>query len=238
MILRRTCLRLFGGALFLRGRLRAVAGVQSMLDHILLGCSDLDKGIAFVERRTGVRASVGGVHPGAGTRNALLSLGELHYLEIIAPDPGQSGLKAEPTSVLRTLRHLPAPRIVGWAAHTDDIEALAGRLRQAGIGFHAPVQGSRRRPDGRTLNWRSLKPDDDRGGLIPFFIQWGADSMHPSRDAAAGCSLDEFTLAGPKPEELKTLLRQLSIEAQVDNAAAPLVRARITGPGGSVGITS
>ena len=40
----------------------------AMLDHVLLGCTDLTTGINFVEKHTGVRAAFGGVHPGAGTR--------------------------------------------------------------------------------------------------------------------------------------------------------------------------
>lgn len=105
----------------------------ALLDHILLGFRDLDEGISFVEENAGVRAAIGGVHPGRGTRNALLSLGERRYLEIIAPDPHQSGA---PDTL--GLYQLTQPRLVGWAAHPGDLDAFAKKLREAGVALKAP----------------------------------------------------------------------------------------------------
>src|SRR5579863_666599 len=89
-----------------------IGQVPPLLDHILLGCGDLQSGIEFVEQHTGVRAAMGGVHPGRGTQNALLSLGTRRYLEIIAPDPAQHTDNALAAKV----QSLTEPRLVGWAA--------------------------------------------------------------------------------------------------------------------------
>src|SRR6202795_4106768 len=198
----------------------------AMLDHILLGCSDLDHGIAFFEEHTGVRASIGGVHPGRGTRNALLSLGERRYLEIIAPDPAQVKIADFAVPLVSRLKSLNTPRLVGWAAHPGDIEALAKRLRESGIAFDGPREGSRQRTDGRLLKWKTVNLADDHHGVLPFFIEWDGQSPHPSGDAPSGCHLDHFAIADPDPDGLAKTCARLGLAVTIERGEKPQLRAR------------
>jgi hypothetical protein len=204
-----------------------------MLDHILLGCSDLDGGIEFVEKHTGVRAAFGGVHPGRGTQNALLSLGEKHYLEIIALDPLQSDAPDH-----YGLAKLIEPRLVGWAAHPGDLNSLATRLCDAGIAFDGPNPGSRKRPDGRLLQWKTLNLKNDHAGLLPFFIEWSADTVHPSADSPAGCHIVRFEIATPEPEQLSKTVAILGLDVKIAKADKAQLRATIAGPKGELVLTS
>jgi len=214
--------------------------MPALLDHILLGCSDLDRGVAFVEERTGVRAAFGGVHPGRGTRNALLSLGERRYLEVIAPDPKQDRDSVQPFAVqqLALLKSLTSPRLIAWAAHPGDIEAVAKKLRDADVAFQGPWPGSRTRPDGRVLNWKSISLADDRHGLLPFFIEWSADSLHPSADAPTDCRLEHFVVSSPDPDELSKTFQRIGIDAPIERGEKAQLRAHISGSQGDLGITS
>ena len=209
------------------------ASVPSTLDHILLGCSDLDRGIDFVYQHTGVRAAFGGVHPGVGTQNALLSLGERHYLEIIAPDPKQPGATDS-----RGLKQLAEPHLVGWAAHPGDIQAFANRLTQQGVAFTGPQPGSRKRPDGRVLTWKIVALNDDSSGFLPFFIEWSTDSIHPSIDAPSGCHLVRFEALSPDPESLSKKALQLGLSVSISKASTPRLHATVAGPTGELTVTS
>ena len=211
-----------------------IGQVPPMLDHILLGCSELQSGIEFVGRHTGVRAAFGGVHPGRGTQNALLSLGTRRYLEIIAPDAAQH----TDNPLAAKLQSLTEPRLVGWAAHPRNIEALAAQLRQEGIAAAGPTPGARQRPDGKTLHWKTLNLKNDLDGLLPFFIEWAADSLHPSEDAPPGCQPLCLELLTPDPAGLAKLASQLGLDAPIATGASPQLRAMIQGPKGDLSVTS
>jgi hypothetical protein len=208
--------------------------VPAMLDHILLGCHDLQRGIDFAEQHTGVRAAFGGVHPGRGTQNALLSLGTRRYLEIIAPDLQQNAA-GELASMLKKLTE---PRLVGWAAHPGDIQVLAADLAKAGIIAEGPTPGSRKRPDGNVLRWKTLNLKDDANGLLPFFIEWSAESPHPSADAPSGCQLLRFELLTPEPAALAKISAKVKLAAPIAKGSSPQLHAVISGPKGQLDITS
>jgi Glyoxalase-like domain len=206
-----------------------------LLDHILLGSPDFEAGIEFVEQCTGVRAAFGGIHPGRGTQNALLSLGERRYLEIIAPDPAQPGVK---DPIASNLLSLTEPRLVGWAAHSGSVSVLTEKLRAAGLKFEGPTPGSRRRPDGQLLKWQIVSLADTASGLLPFFIEWSQNSVHPSVDAPKGSALLTFAAETPAPEKLAATLKTLNLDLPVKKGERPSLHAVISGPKGNLDVYS
>ena len=186
-----------------------------------------------MEERTGIRAAIGGVHPGRGTHNALLSLGPRCYLEILAPDPAQQTL-----AWFRDLPNLSEPRLVGWMSHPGDLASLAERLRRYGISYDGPRESSRQRPDGRTLRWTLLRLTDDASGLLPILIEWSADSVHPADDAPTGCRLLQFEISSPDPEQVQRALHAVGVTLPVNVGDRPQFRARIAGPKGILDLIS
>jgi hypothetical protein len=206
---------------------------RTAVDHLLLGAADLDMGVAWVEKLTGVKAAAGGSHPGVGTRNALVSVGGKQYLEIIAPDPAQTAFNFQ-----IDIRTLAQPRLINWAAATADIQSVAKRAREAGQQLFGPRDGSRLRPDGKTLKWKTLGVLNKfgMGGVepFPFFIQWEAGSVHPSEDSPGGCRLQSFEIERPDPASLTEALRRLGIEAKVRRANTTRLIAVLRTPKGVV----
>jgi hypothetical protein len=201
------------------------------VDHLVLAVPDLEAGIDWVESLTGVRAVIGGRHPGMGTWNALISLGPTTYLEIIAPDPTQTTYRSP--RVFR-VDEVDQPRLTTWAANASDVAALSAVALPGDQAIGKAQDGSRDRPDGVTLRWTLSDPYVEiAGGVVPFFIDWG-DTPHPADASPQGAVLKSLRAEHPQPEVVEQALERLGIDLPVTAGAAPALIATLDTPNGEV----
>ena len=78
------------------------------------------------------------------------------------------------------------------------------------------------------------KPEE----LMPFFIEWGKGTVHPSVDAPSGCRLENFSAGDTDPAALTKTFRKLGLDVPVYRATKPELRARIIGPKGTLEVNS
>jgi hypothetical protein len=203
---------------------------MSSLDHLVLATPDLAATVAEITRLTGTRPVPGGVHPGLGTRNFLLGLGEGGYLEIIGPDPEQGDPEApRPFGI----DGLAEARIATWAVRVDGIEAAVAASREAGYDPGEPHAMSRRTPNGQQLSWK-LTLDVARGqtGLVPFLIDWG-EAVHPAVNLPV-VPLVSLEAVHPHPERIEPHLAAVGAKLPVKAGNRPSLVATVFGATGLV----
>lgn len=204
------------------------------IDHLMWGAPSLEAGINEAVRLFGVEPAPGGSHPGLGTCNALLSLGDSVYLEIIAPDPVQevAGTFGE------RLQALSACGIVTWAAGCVELNELAKSAAAAQLRVRGPTATQRTTLAGDTLRWELLfLSGHDLGNLVPFFIDW-QQTPHPATTNPVAGKLQNFTLHTPTAEALGTLFSRLGIGADIYQNAAPEIVAEFETAAGPVTLSS
>jgi Glyoxalase-like domain len=204
------------------------------MDHLVFGVPDLFRGIELVEHRTGVRARLGGQHPGRGTHNALMSLGGRQYLEIIAIDP----MQVEPSELLfPELKNLSEPRLIAWAVAVENLVETARRAAAQNIDTIGPLAGSRAQADGSLLSWQTLRISGPRAEGLPFFIEWEKGAAHPSQQSPSGCTLASFEVEHTDVEWMRHTLNGLGVDANVVESPVEVrLKARLQTPKGVVAL--
>ena len=203
------------------------AAPAAQVDHILLGIDDLDRGVEQFEKLTGVRPVYGGKHP-RGTHNALVSLGNGTYLEILALQPNVA-----PPKEYEDLKKLDTLTPIGWAVSSKDSAQLRSRLTSAGLAVSEPSPGSRTTPAGKELSWQTFGLED-AFEEAPFFIVWSPQSAHPSTTSPAGCRLQQWHVAGPHLKKLEQLRTALDLRVDVAEAPSTTLRLSLNCPKGAV----
>jgi hypothetical protein len=168
-------------------------GGEIELDHVLLAAVDLDGAAHELELRHGLATVEGGRHPGWGTANRIVPLGDV-YLELVAVADEHEAACAAFGRWVRARRAAPYA-LLGWAVRTSMLAERASHLRLA------VQQGERERPDGTMLRWSLAGVDQAAADhFLPFFIEWAPGTELPGRSAvrhAAGdVRVDRLELGG------------------------------------------
>jgi hypothetical protein len=199
------------------------------LDHIMYAVPDLENSMAEIASITGIVPLDGGVHPGNGTRNALLGLSNSSYLEIIGPDKKQN--------LENTLGELLVSKntsgIRAWAVAVSDLASVADVAQELGFRLRDRKEMSRKTPEGSLLEWELLFLED---AVLPFFIDWKG-SEHPARKAPSGCGLLELSISAQEPKVYQELLNKFQLEVSVSEGG-PAVSAIIRSPKGDWSLPS
>ena len=208
---------------------------MAALDHLVVAAANLEQGEDHVERLLGVRPQRGGRHVAMGTHNSLLRLGEKLYLEVIAIDPEGLAPNRPRWFALDSpaMRHAlaEAPRLIHWAARTDDIDAARRTCTIDPGPAHSMERGA--------FRWLITIPDDGHlpgDGIVPTLIQW-SDARHPAETMPESrVRLIALSAAHPEPARIRSALARLSLTEilKVTFGTPARLAAMLQTPGGAV----
>jgi Glyoxalase-like domain len=145
------------------------------IDHVVYGVRDLEEAASRIRDEFGLASAPGGRHPGWGTGNRIVPLGR-NYVELLAAVDRD---EAEGSTLGQSLLAAVADgdRFLVWCVSTDEVDGVAARLDLR------VTDGSRERPDGTVLRWRSAGLERALAEpSLPFFIRWDVpEDLHPGR---------------------------------------------------------
>jgi hypothetical protein len=136
------------------------------IDHAVICGSNLD---ALRQSFTdaGLTPDFGGPHGNGLTQMAILGFDDGSYIELLAPakaGSAEGSVWAKFTSVDAVT--------CAWAVGTNVLLQQVDQLKKAGIPVNAPERGSRKRPDGMSVEWMAADVGTGTpGATLPFIIE-------------------------------------------------------------------
>ncbi|MEM8497598.1 MAG: VOC family protein [Pseudomonadota bacterium] len=208
--------------------------MSSPVDHLIFATPDLQEGIDYLQDLLGLRAVIGGAHPGLGTRNALLPLGQACYLEVIGPDSEQSDFAGNRPFGIDDVQG--CGQLACWAARREGLAAFKDSIN-AGVSILGDViPMSRQTPTGELLEWQMSFlgiADSNMLTVLPFFIDWDV-TPHPSTQCRGQALLKSLEIEYPQPQSILPLIDALELEVAVTSSDKPGFSALIGCPNGDV----
>ena len=136
------------------------------VDHASVCAGDL-AGLQEAFSSAGLATDYGGPHANGVTHMALLGFDDGSYLELIAP---QKAGVTEGSNWSKLMAADAGP--CAWAVSTADAKQDSETIKANGVVAGAPTPGSRKRPDGLSIEWTTVDlGSGTTGGSLPFLIE-------------------------------------------------------------------
>jgi hypothetical protein len=203
---------------------------DNVLDHIVLAAPDFQEAIKEFENMTGIKPSIVGSLRGLGTKSARIGLDNNAYIEIIAPDPKNSGpIGAALAAELEEGTLVP----YHYAIRSSEVEKMKDEYVPNELGWqpdHISMFGAS--PDGTPKKWEMLYMYGHRiGGCVPFYIDWG-HCDHPSATIPEVGALKTMVVRAPAGHKVHDLLS--SVSGITVNEGEPLLEFSFGSPEGTI----
>jgi len=136
------------------------------LDHASICGSNLDT-LRQALTDVGLTPDLGGPHGNGITQMAIIGFDDATYLELIAP------IKPGVSAGSDWAKFMADDAVTcAWAVGTNVLLEEVDRLKKAGIQVTTPERGSRKRPDGMSIEWMTANVGNGTpGSTLPFVIE-------------------------------------------------------------------
>ncbi|MFE8699517.1 VOC family protein [Cytobacillus sp. FJAT-54145] len=152
------------------------------LDHIVHFINRHPNEVVERLQQINVHAVMGGQHEQWGTFNSLLYL-EKTYIEFLAIEDKEKAKESNNPLIKQLVREAERGEGVFQVCfRTDNISALKQMLEDKGFVASSIFEGSRKRSDGKIIQWKMLFVEDECPVSFPFFIEWNQSDHERLKD--------------------------------------------------------
>lgn len=215
---------------------------MTRLDHAVIFVDDVDEAM-HQYAANGFTVSMGGIHAGGLTHNALIPFADGTYVELLgftwssafqdlleALTTGAMAARLEGSTALDR-RFLPrggsGPGLADFAVSCDNLDAVITAAGGEGLVIDGPFPGSRRKPDGTEISWNLAMPRDS---ILPFLIEDVTDRQRRVQpvevshhaNGVTGIAEVRYRVNEPGLESFTKLAKALGVSVRPDSHSAIL----------------
>lgn len=203
------------------------------IDHIILAAPDYAEALKEFETMTGIKPAQCGTLRGLGIKAARVAMDNNCYIEILAPDPKNSGPIGSKLAELEEGSLVP----YHFAIRASELDELQEDFVPNELGYVPDrINLFSTTPDGAPAKWGMLfMYGHFLGGVVPFYVDWG-ECGHPLSAIPQVGALKGLVVTAPGGSQVHDLLKK--VDFVTTREGEPALEFAVGSPEGTITFSS